>query len=432
VTNVTVDAPRRTVLIGRLNNLLIFAALLCQVTLYFPVRTAAASSTDTVETHVGKGYEDFQNQRFQEAAREFQAALALDPSLVRIRYQLAVCYFALRQYSQSRNEFKEVLKEEPGNHDAAYYLGRMNLMEGDLDSAITLLASIASQPPFPDTAFYLGLAYLKNEELEMAKKWLSTATQIRPRDFRAQEQLARVYQKEGQREEAEKLYALSARLWQAIRDSRDQAIDCDHALNAQALEKAQKVCSQLFDPTDLDKMTILGEIYGRHGYYSEALKSLQMVASFSPDSFDIQYNLGLTYFHLKRYAEAHGPLERAVRLQPDYFGSSALLGASLYALKDDQQAFNVLSHAHDLNPQDQGTSILLFKESEILAREKCASKEYVSCADYLRKEAELQPTDAEVHHRLAEVYRLLGQSDEAARESEGAERVRGQEVTRPN
>ncbi len=111
-----------------------------------------------------------------------------------------------------------------------------------------------------------------------------------------------------------------------------------------------------------------------------------------------------------------------MHLRPDYFPSSALLGASLYALKYDQQAFDVLSHAYELNPQDRGTSTLLFKESEILAREKCASREYVSCVGYWRKAAELQPTAPEVHGHLAEVYRLLGRTQEAARENEAAER----------
>jgi len=420
---VPAETPSATALIRRLSCGLTVAFLLCRAALSFPLQSAPTSSADTIEAHLGRGYEDVQNQRFQEATREFQAALALNPGLVRIRYQLAVCYFALRQFSQSRNEFKQVLVEEPGNREAVYYLGRLDLMEENLDSAISMLASVASQPPFPDTAFYLGLAYLKKGELELAKKWLSTAAQIRPHDFRVQEQLARVYQKEGRQEEAEKLYALSGQLWQAIRDTRDQAIDCDHALNAQTLERAQKVCDRLFDPTDLDRMTILGEIYGRHRYYSEALKPLEVVASFNPDSFDIQYNLGLTYFHLKRYAHARAPLEKAVRLRPDYFGSNALLGATLYALKDDQQAFDVLSHTHQLNPQDRDTSTLLFNELEILAQAKCAKKDYIGCLRYLRQSAELRPLETEVHRRLAEVYRLLGRTGEAALERQAAERL---------
>ena len=41
--------------------------------------------------HIGKGYELVQDDRYAEAAKEFQEALALDPGAVTARYQLAVC-----------------------------------------------------------------------------------------------------------------------------------------------------------------------------------------------------------------------------------------------------------------------------------------------------------------------------------------------------
>src|SRR6266704_4676949 len=155
------DAPSGTALISRVSCAFIVGILLCPAAPSFPVQTNGDSSAKAIEVHIGRGYEDVQNQRFQEATREFQAALALNAGVVRVRYELAVCYFALRQFSQSRNEFKQVLQQEPGNRNALYYLGRLDLMEEDFDSAVLMLASVAAQPPFPDTPFYLGLAYLK-------------------------------------------------------------------------------------------------------------------------------------------------------------------------------------------------------------------------------------------------------------------------------
>src|SRR6266480_3121682 len=45
--------------------------------------------------HIGKGYELEQKDQYAEAAREFRAALAIDPGASNARYQLAVCLFAL-------------------------------------------------------------------------------------------------------------------------------------------------------------------------------------------------------------------------------------------------------------------------------------------------------------------------------------------------
>ena len=60
------------------------------------------ASTGAAEAHVGKGYQYEQQERYEEAAREFQAALTANPGLVRARYQLAVCYFALGRRPEAR------------------------------------------------------------------------------------------------------------------------------------------------------------------------------------------------------------------------------------------------------------------------------------------------------------------------------------------
>ena len=93
-----------------------------------------------------------------------------------------------------------------------YHLGRLDLLEENLDSAIKRLESVASDPPFPDTVYYLGSAYLKEGKLEMAERWLKKAAVLNPRDFRVPDRLARVYMKAGRRSEAEQQYALSSEL----------------------------------------------------------------------------------------------------------------------------------------------------------------------------------------------------------------------------
>jgi tetratricopeptide (TPR) repeat protein len=84
--------------------------------------------------------------RYAEAAREFQAALTLEPRLVRVRYQLAVCHFNMRKLKPARDEFARVGRESGGDPSATYYLGRVDLLEGRIESAIRELKSIVSAP----------------------------------------------------------------------------------------------------------------------------------------------------------------------------------------------------------------------------------------------------------------------------------------------
>ncbi len=382
-------------------------------------------ATDPAEAHVGRGYEYLKDERYQEAAREFQAALDLNPHLLRIRYQLAVCQFALGKWKESREQFERLRAQTGADSKVIYYLGRLDLQEGNIDAAIRQLESVVSNPPFPDTAYYLGSAYLKKDNLKAAENWLHRAATADPRDFRIPDHLARAYQKAGNRQEAEKEYAHSAELRQRFNEASRVAVACSQELETRTLDEARATCRQLFDSNDPDKLTTLGMLYGQHSRYEDALEPLERAARLDPDSSEIQHNLGLTYFRLRRYAEARALLQKAVELRPDFFGSNALLGATLYALKSDEPAYRILDHAHQLNPQDADTAGLLFKLATLLAEARCAKKEYAECLTYLRKAAALRPADAEVHRRLSNVYSSLGRPAEAARENQEAERLSG-------
>src|SRR5712672_1528912 len=57
---------------------------------------ARASTQETPEAHMGKGYDALKSDRYDVAVTEFQAALRLNPNLVlRARFPLAVAFFEL-------------------------------------------------------------------------------------------------------------------------------------------------------------------------------------------------------------------------------------------------------------------------------------------------------------------------------------------------
>ena len=388
-----------------------------------PQEKTAAGPTNTVAAYLGKGYELVKDERYREAAAEFQAALALEPNHVRARYQLAVCWFALFKLPEARSEFERLRQETGDDAQVVYYLGRIDLTEGDIDSAIRKLRRLASHPPFADTVYYLGSAYLEKGNLQEAEKWLRAAAVTNPRDFRVHDHLARVYQKQGRRARAENEYTLSSQLRARVDAASRVAVACGQELETHGLSEARETCRQLFDSRDPDKLTTLGLLYGRHGFFAEAVDPLEQAARLDPDSSEIQHDLGLTYFRLRRYKEARAPLEKAVALRPDFFGSCALLGATLYTLGEHELSYAALRHAHQLNPQDPDTASLLFSVAGVLAQREFQQREYEKCLVYLQVAAELRPADPEVHGRLADVYGLLGRRAEADREREDAERL---------
>ncbi len=382
-----------------------------------PSAEASKAPAETAEWHVGKGLEAMKNNRYQEAIREFRAALALNPGLVvRAQFPLAVALFGVQDLPEARQELERIRAKTGNDPNLAYYLGRIDFMEGKIDDAIRNLTVAASAPPFPDADYYLGYAYFKKHDTARAEDWLKKAAKLAPQDFRVQERLALLYKAMGRNEESAKAFALSDELHKHDVEATAAALDCGRALDTTPLAEARTVCQKLYDAQDVSKLVTLGTIYGNHGDYAEALEPFRRAVELEPDSYELQYNLGLTLFRLKRYAEARAPLEAAMALRPDMFETTAPLGAVLYTLGDDAGAERVLRQAHALNPHNPDVSRLLFRATVNLYQKSMNKKDYQGALAQLRGAAELRPTDPEVHRRLAEVYTALGDKSKAAEE----------------
>ncbi len=380
---------------------------------------------DSAEAHLGKGYDALKQERYEEAASEFRAALRLDPSLVtRARFPLAVALFELKQSVAARREFAAVRRETGDHPNIFYYLGRLDLLDQDFASAIKNLTHAAVKPPFPDTAYHLGLAYFKSGDLKGAEKWLKTALEMNARDSLASYQLALVYRKEGREDEAKKTMALSADIRrQDVEESQIQS-ECKEKLDHGPREAARAVCERLYDPNNAEKLTTLGTLYGQHGDLEAALDPLRRAAELAPQAPQMQYNLAFTYYRLKRFEEARTPLARAVERWPDIFQLSQLYGAVLLQLGELLPAHAALHRAHELNPKDAATGNLLYVTLFQLAAKRRTDRQYPDALRYLDEAVKLRPDDPQPHFAEASLYELTGEPEKAAAERQEAERLR--------
>jgi tetratricopeptide (TPR) repeat protein len=407
--------------------------LLTWLLLYSPATVPAQSVGSAVPhissgpgatAHLGEAFEFLNQNRYHEAAQEFRDALALDPRLtLRARFPLAVCLFALGNQQEARKEFAAVRKVVGDTPEVTYYLGRLDLMAERYSSAVEQLRIAAKHPPFPDTDYFLGFAYLRIHQLAQAEVSLQKASASTPDDFRVQEQLGILYRLAGRKEEAQKAFDRAAQLRQRDLVGNQEALACIQALQSQPWAQAYIVCQKLFHPNRLGDLVSLGTIYGDRGDYAEALEPFRRAAQLDPGSYEAQYNLGLTYFRLKRYAEAREPLMKAVALRPDVFKLNALLGAVLFELGDDAQAYQFLSHANELNPHNQTTANLLFKEDLLLARQHFLKRQYQASIRYLAQAAAIQPGSPDPHRLLSTAYAAMGNLAGAQREALKADRL---------
>jgi tetratricopeptide (TPR) repeat protein len=311
-----------------------------------------AASADEAATFFGKGNQLLEKRLFEEAATQFEHALEIEPGLRAARYQLAICYFALGRNGESLREFERLKKEAGPSHEVLYYLARLRLLEGDGVAAIVELLPLADDPRVSDAAYYLGLAYAEAGDQTNGIKWLERAAGTHPRDYHVHYRLARLYSSAGRKADADREYALYNQHRNAERETEARMRACSAALDAQAAAQIAETCGHAADQNDPEKLVLLGQLYGDHAHYAEAVEPLARAAKLDAGSFDAWHNLGLSYFRLKRYAEAREPLEKAAALRPGFFDTLNLLGATLYVLGDDRAALPVLERAHQLHPDD--------------------------------------------------------------------------------
>src|SRR5207302_11091135 len=140
------------------------------------------------------------------------------------------------------------------------------------------LSKAATNPPFPDTAYYLGFVDFKQADLPAAERWLKEAAQLTPRDSRVPYQLGLVYRKQGRSEEAEQSLALSAELRRRDTSESQLKLECGRKLDKGPRDEARSICEQLYDPDSAVTLTSLGTIYGTQGDFVWDMKPLRRVA----------------------------------------------------------------------------------------------------------------------------------------------------------
>ena len=137
-----------------------------------------------------------------------------------------------------------------GDHpNILYYLGRLDIETRDFASAIKNLNAAMAKPPFPDTAYYLGFAYFKQNDLPNAEKSLKEAAELNPRDSRIPYQLGFVYHKEGREDEAQKSLTLSEDLHRQDDTEAQLRTECGEKLDKGPRDEARAACRSSTTPT---------------------------------------------------------------------------------------------------------------------------------------------------------------------------------------
>ncbi len=138
---------------------------------------------------LGRAY--YEAAIFETAEQSFREALRLDPSLPGVHLELGKVYISQRRTDDAIRELQLVLKENPNDPDANYFLGGVLVqLESRYGDAIPYLERARKLKPDAWAAYYyLGKAQLKLEHPAEAVVLLERAVELNPDEASAYYQL---------------------------------------------------------------------------------------------------------------------------------------------------------------------------------------------------------------------------------------------------
>jgi len=130
---------------------------------------------------IEKGNTLLKEQKWAEAATEYEKAVAVLPTNSALKFALARAYHGANELKKAITQLQDVYNADTGNMTAATLLIDMLLQDGQIDAAKKLLADM---PPGalsdPNAILNIGIRFINNNRPEDAYKYFNDAVAVAP------------------------------------------------------------------------------------------------------------------------------------------------------------------------------------------------------------------------------------------------------------
>jgi tetratricopeptide (TPR) repeat protein len=327
-----------------------------------PASSQAVQQGAKAEAHLLRSLAYLDKDRYEEAIKEINQAIAENPKSAEARYQLGLAQWKLGRPVEASASFVRALQLAPNHALAHYYLGRTFLQAQNMLKAVESFEKaiqLGNGKPVVDEYFQLGKTYLTLKKPADAIRILEAGAKVQPRDDRLYAQLGKAYLSLRRRPEAETALARSKELRDYQREATSRLLQGSEFLKAGEVEKALPIYQWFLNSEDTDDLVSLGIQFGQHGLHEPATQLLTKALSLSRDLFEAQYNLGLIFFRAGKEEQAEAHLTAAAALRPYSFEASSILGVALSQRGKTGEAIKALQRAEILKPDDLKVATLL-------------------------------------------------------------------------
>jgi len=249
--------------------------------------------------------------RFELATHLLDEAVKLTPDDAGLQVEAGVAWFSRGDSRKATELVAAVLAGHPENAHAHNVLGRIDLFKGDTEGSITeLKKSVALQDDF-ETAYFLGIAYLKAKKLSEASAWFKEL----------QERLG----------DSAALHVLFGRAYTVTHFPEPAVTEFGKAI---AVDRKYPRAHALLGYASL-------EAYGE-SFYPQARELFEQELKIQPDDYLALVLLGISTTSLRDYPAAETALLHAIRLRPDSASPYLYLGETYTETKRLKQAVEAL------------------------------------------------------------------------------------------
>jgi Tfp pilus assembly protein PilF len=334
--------------------------------------------------YTADGMKALDEGRYEAAAQALAKAVEADPKDYTAHFNLALAYSMLGKDSEGVAEYRKALELHPRLYEAELNAGILLLRQKNPADALPLLADAVEQKPgefrprfylaeaqlqsgapeeaegsyrraveldAKSAAAELGLAHAlaRQEKLADAAPHFRKAAELDPKDREYLLELAGLYEKSGQTEEAVAIY----------REFPNNAAAQQHA--GQLLMQAKQFGAAIpqletayqKSPTQANRVA-LAKAYLSAKQFDKALPLLDQAVAGAADDYDLRMLYALALRDRKQYQPAAAQMLAAAKLKPQDAQTWGELGGMLYLSGAYPQALAAFERAHDLGQDTPG------------------------------------------------------------------------------
>ena len=312
---------------------------------------AIAVTENNYQAHNRLGCAWFSQAHLDDAIREFQEVVRLNPGFAEAYYNLGHSFALTGQVDKAMACYQKALEIQPDYAVARDSIDSLLLQKGQADLVMIHCQKVLELEPDNDIAHLnLGSALFQKGRVDEAIIHYQRALQIKPDLAEAHLNLGSALFQKGRVDEAIIHYQKAL---QVKPDFADAYLNLGNVWDSQrrfseAMASYQKALA--IRPDYIEARINLSDLLFQMGRVDEAMASYQKALEIEPNSAVAHNNLGYALFQKGRMDEAIIHFQKALQIKPDWAEACFNLGAALNSQRRFDEAMVCLQKALEINP----------------------------------------------------------------------------------